>query len=363
MRILHVSTVSTGNSGIPNVIFNLFTNFQDDSIEIGYVSINDPPDYFKNQLEKIHAKLYIIPRIISKPCQYIYALTKVARNYDIMHVHGNSATMVLEMLAGKLAKVKIRIAHSHSTTCKYRAIDYLARPLFYSLCNGRLACSNGAGRWLFGHRSFEVIKNGILCDKFHFSLLKRVQIRQKLNIGKDEIVIGHIGNFVEAKNHKYLIKSFEIFHNYKPLSKLLLLGDGVLMNDIIDMVKRSSVIDNIIMVGNVNNPEDYMNAMDIIAMPSLYEGFPLTLLEEQANGLPIIASDIITKDTNISGNIVFRSISDDINFFKDCTKYCTNSEDMREGESKRSSDLIKYNGYDIKIVSKQLMDYYRKRLY
>ena len=367
LRILSVCTVPTDKSGIPNVIFNLLSHLPTGSVKLGYVSINDPSEYHREVLKSIGAELYVIPRKMSHPIRYIMKLARVSRNYDIIHIHGNSATMVLEMIAAKLGGVRTRIAHAHSTKCTQKIIDRLARPIFYALCNGRMACGVEAGKWLFGNRDFKIVKNGINVDKFRFSLEKRVTIRKRLDLseetdplsGNNITIIGHIGNFVEAKNHHYLIKIFDEYHKSHPDSKLLLLGAGPLMNGVKDTVNNLGLNDSVIFAGSVDNPQDYMNAMDVIAMPSLYEGFPLTLIEEQANGLPIVAADTITSDANISGNISYCSISEEcLESWKKMLEDGLGSKMSRNERSKMAIIQIRKNGYDMSSVAIALLEYY-----
>ena len=355
-KVLFVCTVPTDKSGIPNVICNLLSALDPKWFHIGYVSINKPSELFKEKLATINASLYVIPREISHPLRYINNLSKVAREYDIIHVHGNSATMVLEMMAARISGVRVRIAHSHNTTCSMKAIDTIARPLFYRLCNGRLACGTEAGKWLFGDKNFAVINNGINIHKFRFVEASRELVRSRLGI-RDEFIIGHIGNFVEQKNHSFLLDVFLSFTRLQPKTKLLLLGDGPLRNSIESKVETYNLTDKVIFAGSVDHPEEYMNAMDIVAMPSLFEGLPLTLIEEQANGLHIVAADTITPDANISGNVRYLPLSD-------CDQWALIIKNMLENthhntvSSEKAVEKIKAAQYDIESVSKNLSEYY-----
>lgn len=366
MKVLMVCTVPTEKSGIPNVIFNLIKSFitqkEENKLELGYISINKLSGTFSALLDEYSVDYYEIKRNILNPLGYIIELSRKAKEYDIIHVHGNSATMVLEMIAAKIAKIPIRIAHSHNTTCNMKVIDKLARPLFYRLCNGRMACGEEAGKWLFGSKDFLILNNGIESQKFRFNLDDRNRIREELGL-KDSIVIGHIGNFVEAKNHKFLISIFNEFHKISPSSKLLLLGDGPLRNDIIELVKKIGLHNDVIFTGSVDNPEDYMNAMDVIVMPSLFEGLPLTLIEEQANGLPIIASDNITKDANITNLVQYKSLQDDAKSWA-TQIYDTILKSSRTYEiSLNAIEQIRKNNYDIYSVASTLRKYYNEILY
>lgn len=359
MKVLFVCTVPTDKSGIPNVIFNLFEWLDRSNIELGYVSINKPSEYYEERLKKWGISLFIIPRKLTSPLSYIIQLAKIARDYDVVHIHGNSATMVLEMIAAKFAGVKHRIAHSHNTTCSMKLIDRLARPLFHKLCNGRLACGIEAGKWLFGERDFTVINNGIDTNRFIYNHEIRMLIRNRLNLNH-EFVVGHIGNLVEQKNHRFIIDIFKSFHSKYPKSKLLLLGNGPLMSEIDKKVKNMGLADNVIFLGSVDKPEHYMNAMDLVIMPSLHEGLPLTLVEEQANGLPILAADSITKDSDMSGLVHFMSLSQSADEWSDCMLSLLANSHHNERTSKMAVESIKSANYDITVVCENLKQFYNK---
>lgn len=362
MKILFVCTVPTEKSGIPNVIFNLIEAINHNNIELGYVAINNPSTFFIDKLKQYHVKTYVIPRQLSNPVGYINKLINVAQKYDILHVHGNSATMVLEMLAAKLAGVKIRIAHSHNTTCRMKIIDRLCRPFFYKLCNGRMACGIEAGKWLFNNTDFIVLNNGIDSQRYKFSIIDRYSIRNSLGIRENEIIIGHIGNFVEQKNHDFLIDIFYNYNKQNPNSKLLLLGDGVLREKINNKIHKLRITDKVIFTGSVDNPALYMNGMDLIIMPSLFEGLPLTLIEEQANGLPILAANTITKDANITNNIEFLDISEaPIRWTEKMEEILAHSSHDSQ-TSMKAIEKIKAAKYDILSVADELIDYYKYRL-
>lgn len=357
LRLLIVCTVPTVISGIPNVIFNLFQGTDWKGIEIGYVAINEPPEFYKKQLDASNIKLYILQRKIFSSIQYIRKLIKVAQNYDVIHVHGNSATMVLEMLAAKFAGIKVRIAHSHNTTCSLKTIDLLMRPLFHYICNGRFACGEEAGKWLFGRRSFKIINNGINAENYRFNEKSRQSIRKLFNIS-NEIVIGHIGNFVEQKNHEFILKVFESVHRLHPTTKLLLLGDGPLKSDIMNNAKKLGLFQNVIFAGSVTNAGEFMSAMDIILMPSKFEGLPLTMIEEQANGLSILASDAITQDANVTNYVHYLPLNISPELWEEKLFSIISTFFHNEKSSETAIRMIKNSGYDIAEISKGLKSFY-----
>lgn len=359
MRILFINTVPTERNGITGVIFNYLESFpieKDD--KIGYVAINQPDDSFKKRLDKVGADLFVIERKISNPIRYVKQLAKVAKNYDIIHAHGNSATLTLEMLAGKLAGCKLRIAHSHNTSCSAKLIDKIFRPLFYTLCNGRMACGIEAGKWLFKDRDFTVLNNGIDTERFKYNQEWRTKIRTELGIPEDEILIGHVGNFDYSKNHDFILETFKVLANTNDKSKLILLGSGAAREKYEGIAKNYGLIDRIIFAGSVSNVNEYLSAIDIIFMPSRFEGLPLTLVEEQAAGLACVVADTITRQADMTGNVIFLPLTVSTEAWAKMLQSNLTFASNRQKKSLSAINTIRQNGYDIKAEAIKLRQFY-----
>lgn len=359
MKILIVNTVPTQRDGMTNVILNLLENISDPDVHFGYVSINKPEKEFMERFRELNCKQYIAPRSLRGIFKYIKSLSVIAKDYDAIHVHGNSATLAIDLYAAFIAGVKNRIAHSHNTSCKMVIADKVLRPVFYRLCNGRLACGIDAGKWLFGNRRFEVVRNGINTSKFRFDPQKRHEIRKMLG-WEDKTVIGHIGNFVEAKNHKFIFDIIKSAISKKHEVRLICVGGGNLLVDSREYIRNIGIENYVHLTGSISNPEDYMSAMDVILMPSLHEGLPLTLVEEQANGLKCIVSDAITTEADLTGNLYFQSLDSSADDWADkLIEMVSGSEKDRKAESNRCITLIKGNGYDISTESRKLYEFYK----
>lgn len=363
MKILIVNTVPTERNGITNVILNLFKYFDLKDCSIDFVTINNPEPSIIKIVESRGGKVFTIPRKIKNPFKYIRQLSRLAKGYDVMHVHGNSATMILEMIAAKIADVKLRIAHSHNTSCSMHIMDNLSRPLFYALCNGRLACGKEAGKWLFRNRNFLVINNGIDTEKFRFNQKIRDSIRKNLGWNNYKI-IANVANFVEAKNHEFLISVFANLCNIRSDVRLLLLGDGPLIDNAKKLADELGLVNNIHFAGAVPNVNEYLSAIDLIIMPSKFEGFPLTLVEEQANGLKAIVSDRVTKDADMTGLLSLIPLNKGTKYWaENILKILDNGIERNASCSSRSIDMIKKAGYDIHSSAQKLKNYYISKLY
>ena len=362
MKLLVVNTAPSRRNGITNVAFNLLKAIDKNDSLIGYVSVTEIAEEYKCILRDLDVKHFVLKRSIKHPYSYIKKLAIIAKGYDVIHVHGNSATMVLEMLAAKIAKVPLRIAHSHNTTCRMKVIDKIMRPLFNRLCNGRLACGADAGQWLHGNKEFLVVNNGVDTDKFQFNLESREKIREDLG-WKYNTILANIANFVEAKNHEFLIEVFSKIYKVQDNTRLLLLGAGPLMDKAKQQAKSLGIYDRILFAGSVPNISQYLSAIDLIVMPSKFEGLPLTLVEEQANGLKAFVSTAVTKDADMTGQLTFLPLDKGADFWTDeILKYLNRCIDRTESYSMKSIDKIKKSGYDINSSAQKLKLYYTTKL-
>ena len=361
MRILMINTVPMERNGITNVICNIIENIDHGDIIIDCVAINSPDSRYKNLLEIYGGEIYVIPNRLSKPHIYVKKLAELIRQnkYDAVHAHGNSHTLALEMMAAKMAGCPFRIAHSHNTTCKYKFVDKIMTPLFELLCTDRIACGIEAGKWLFGKKEFWVLNNGIDIEKFRFNHEARESIRRNYHSDDDTLLIGHVGEFNDFKNQEFLVSIFaEIIKKRKAC--LLLVGIGPRQEIIRNKVNELEINKNVIFVGVVDNVNDYLSAIDIIVMPSLHEGLPLTLVEEQASGLVCYVSDCITSEVNITGNVYFIPINIGEKEWADAIIGKCDECD-RDYVSDKAIGLICKEGYSIKNEVAKLQCYYLGR--
>ena len=155
-----------------------------------------------------------------------------------------------------------------------------------------------------------IIKNGIDVDKFSFNQIIRDRVRKEYRIGSDEILIGQVGRFSIQKNHIFTLDVFKKILSQSKQYKLMLVGDGELRHEIETIISDNGLEDYVILVGSVNNVQDYLNAMDVFVFPSLYEGFGIVAIEAEATGLPVIAAEQLPRDMNVTGDVKFESLDD-----------------------------------------------------
>lgn len=364
MKILLINTVPTEQNGITGVIFNYLKAMDVKNITFDLLSLNTPSSLYSNIVESKGGRVFVLPRLegILKYWNGLRQLIKENR-YDAVHIHGNSHTVVLELSAAWAAGCVVRIVHSHNTTCKYVVLSRLLTQPFNMLYTHGLACGDAAGRWMFGKRKFTVMNNGVDTELYAFDEAKRNAIRKDKGWTNCK-VIGHVGGFVETKNQRFIVEVFRELHKRDNTYRLLLIGDGNMRQEVEDKVKECSLQDVVCMTGNINNVYDYLNAMDLVLMPSLFEGLPLTLVEQQANGLRCVVSDAITIEADKTGNMTFLPLTMDAAGWAESIKSVdVDNKEQRKARSHEAIERIRECGYSIQEESRKLKEYYIKAIW
>ena len=357
MKVLLIATTKFELDGITNVIMNYYRSIDKKDIEFDFVVPNEINDSLKSEIQSNSSNVYVLKGRMKKPFKYINELSKIIKNneYDVVHAHGNSHTLALEMIAAKKGKAKVRIPHSHNSTCKYKTIHKLLTYSFNKNYTLGFACGEKAGKWLYGNKPFIVINNGINIEKFQYNETVRNEIRKKYGFENCKVVL-HIGHFTYQKNHEYLIDIFsELFKTNKNY-RLFLLGDGPLKKEVQEKVNRLKLNNVIIFTGKTPDAHKFLQAADLFLMPSRYEGLPLTLIEAQSAGLPCFVSSNVSKEAALTDLVKFIDLE---NSPKDWAEII-NSEVINDRNliTEKVTSEIRKKGYDIKENAKFLKNIY-----
>lgn len=344
-KVIIVSTVGLIYDGITNIILSYLEAMDKNGLEIYVVSTIKSEPAIEKKFKDLGCILVHLPSRKKDVLKYFIELKKFIKQnkIQIIHAHGNSSTLGIEMVAALFGGCSKRIAHSHNTKCDSKIANILLKPIFRVTYTDALACSLEAGKWLFGNKEFIVLKNGREIGSYLFSLNERKKMRKELNL-EDELVIGHVGGFFEQKNHIFLIEIFKEVHEIYPNSKLFLIGDGPLKKEIEENVIGNE--NDVKFIGTTDRVSNYLQAFDVMVMPSLFEGLPLVAIEWQINGLPCVISDTITKDCDITGLVRFESLENNPSVWaNDILKMSIKND--RSDISAISAKKAKENGYDI----------------
>ena len=319
IRILYVNGGLMNRGGIESYMMNYYRHFDRSKIQIDFI-VHDAGGYgyYDEEIKQMGGRIFVLPKKSTHPFTYIHQLKKILNNgeYKIIHTHMDAmGAWVLK--AAKECGIPVRIVHSHNTqhlTTNPIKLFFLekARKNINKYATHRMACSNVAGKWLFGDEPFTVVHNAIEVEKFAFKIDERKRIREMYGVNEDEFLIGHVGRFDNQKNHSFLIDVFADVVKEKPNSKLMLVGEGHLMQNIKEKVSRLKLDKNVIFTGVRDDAYKYYNAFDTFVLPSLFEGLGIVAIEAEMNGCLTILSDQVPQATKIALNVVYLALTHDV---------------------------------------------------
>lgn len=357
-RVLVINTIGFNYEGITNVAMNYIENMNRSDMEFFFCVFNGTKKLIVNWLEKFGAVIEIPPR--KKINHYFFSLNKILKNnFDVAHIHGNSGTMVIETFLCKLNNIGKTIIHCHSTHTDHPVISGLFKRMAIRQADVCLACSGEAGDFLYGKIRYTVLNNAIKLEKFEFNEEVRTQYRRKLGID-GEILVGHVGNLKRPKNHNFLIDVFNEYHKINSESKLLLIGDGPLLDNMREKGNRMGLQDNIIFAGRRGDVECLYQAMDIFLFPSLWEGLGLAAIEAQVSGLPVLASNNVPVIAGCTDRFSSLDLESGEKRWAEKMECILKERDKREALNEKEKQAISDKGYDIKTEAKKLEFIYRE---
>lgn len=309
IRILIVG-MFPGVGGVESFIMNYFRNIDKDKIIFDFINAYDS-FFYRDEIEILGGKVYNVPNFKRHPLEYYKELKRLMKDYSIVHIQMLSAANVLPIKAAVDAQVAHIIVHAHSTGLPHgrlrKIMHVLGKPYVLYKANHFCACSIDSGRWLFGKAladsgKIKVIQNGIDLKKYEYNPTIRSEVRKELSVS-DCLVVGHIGGFVEQKNHSFLIDVFFHVQKEREDSILLLIGDGPLKGDLYQKAKEYQILEKVYFMGKRMDVNRLVQAIDVFVMPSIIEGFPVTAVEAQAAGLPCVFSTNITKEVDLESAV------------------------------------------------------------
>lgn len=348
IRVLHC-VAGVGRGGYETLIMNVYRKIDRTKIQFDFLYSFD--GVYTDEIKQLGGKLYKIPFITEKgPFTYrknVLNFFKSNPEYKIVHSHMDKFSGEIMECARKRG-VPVRIAHSHNTKNEggflYQVVkNYYGRKILPN-CTHKFACSEDAGKWLFGSDISDVyiVKNGIDTAKFAVADSR----------DRDFFTVVNVARFTKMKNHTFLIDIFKELYDMDNSSRLLLAGTGDLQEQIRKKVSDYGLEDAVTFLNDCNDVPSLLSKADVFCMPSLFEGLGIVLVEAQAVGLPCVASDTIPKETNITGNIKFVSLDKTPVEWAKILLQCKGKN--RADNHKKIVDA----GYDISTTTEFLQNFY-----
>lgn len=344
------------SNGIMSVILN-YAKAMTDDIKFDVVYFADKPETKQAEIEALGGRVFKIntpsPKSVLKGNTDKF-FKEHKGEWDVLHIHAPHFTVFIAPSAKKNGIKKI-CCHCHSTlfslkTKNLKRNEILNKPTKF-LVDKKFACSKAAGNYWFG-KDYTVIKNAVECEKYRFNPDVRNKVRTDFGLN-DELVVVHIGRTdILQKNHPYILKVFANIKKKRPDSRLMLIG-AVPTDETNKLCTELEITDSVMFLGLRTNVNELLQGADVFLFPSTDEGLPVSVIEAQAAGLPVLMSDSVTDEVIVTDEAVTLSL----NASKD--NWAEKIIQLSEIDRKDNFEVMKSAGWNISECAQQLIEYYK----
>ena len=365
IKVLHFVSTPAIWSGVMSVIMNYYRHIDRSRVQFDFLCFLPCEESYEKEINELGGQVFFISKPSASPRtlkELMAFFKKHQGEYQWLHNHEVYLSFLLKPISEHYG-IKDFIVHSHATRYsdrKWAAVRnrILCFPIRFMKCH-RFACSKAAGAFLFGKRLVEkgnvyILYNAIDTEKFRYNPQKRKEIRDSLGIENKAFVIGHVGRFVPQKNQKFLFDVFKEISSQYPQAHLLLIGDGPLKKKMEIDYKDLCSKHKIHFLGRQPDISNFLSAMDVFVLPSIFEGIGIALIEAQANGLWGIASNYVPEEGNITGKITFLPL--DISTWILALKQYIASENL--DRDMKASEAFGARHYEIQVEADVLEKFY-----
>lgn len=365
IKVLHMP-MADARSGVTKYVINNWEHIDHTRFQFDFVTRRGKLDFEEDVVAqgcKVH---YMTCSSQEDEKRFIAEMRKIYdEGYDAVHLHTSYWNGFLAEELARECGVPVIIVHAHSTTVpiddaqKRREAEHLHEHIKAAFraeyATHFCACSHLAADWLFGpqipREDIMILRNAVDTGAFAFDPAARADVRASLGSG-NHFVVGHVGRFVYAKNHEFLLRAFQGALKEREDMTLMLVGIGPLMEPVWELAKEMGIESHVLFLGARDDVPTLMQAMDLFVLPSRHEGLPLALVEAQAAGLPCLMSESITAEAVITGNVEMLPLEEDL-WRDSMVRYASKASARRD-----MAGQVAVAGYSIHEQVKVLEDLY-----
>lgn len=366
VRVAHV-VGAMNRAGVETWLMNLARRTSPDAVEFTFVKHSPEVSDYDNEILALGHRIAINPNPRS-PLSYALGLRRILRDgggrFDAVHSHVGHFS-ALPLVVAWSARIPTRIAHSHSDSRSARKSASVLRRAYFAISSATirlfstvgLASSEGASESLFRRKprpegAFQVLPTGIDLTEFAGA---STDVRAELGLAPDALLVGHIGRFVELKNHRLLVAMAQQWKATGADAHLILVGDGPLRAQVERDVEQTGVSGRVSFLGIRSDIPGLLSAFDVLVLPSHYEGVPVTLLEAQASGCPCLVSSAVGDAVDVVPGLISRLKIDD-----NVPEWASESvrlgrKELAPDDESRAMAIMRSSDYNIEVTLERLL--------
>lgn len=363
IRVLNLFTI-LNRGGAETMVMNYYRHIDRTRVQFDFLVHRAERGAYEDEIESLGGRIFrMMPVRPWTAHAYRCAMRTFLSEhpeYRILHAHMSELGLYAFQEA-KRAGVPVRICHAHNAP---HGIDIKSPVRWYMktrmrpYITHRFMCGYESGLWLFGSRyrgSFIQMNNAVDAAAFRYDAVRRAEVRRELGIPDGALTIGHVGRFDYQKNHPFLLRSFAAVRQREPEAVLLLVGDGGDRPAAETLARELHISDSVRFLGIRTDIPDLLQAMDVFALPSHFEGLSVASVEAQAAGLPCLISDGVPPECRQTNLVHALPLSAGTGAWG--TELLRLARTGRE-ERRDTSEDIRASGYDIVENARRLQNFY-----
>ena len=323
IRVLQVCGEPFAGGGQESFLMNMYRHIDRERVQFDfYTPFENRAISMQREIEQLGGRLWAsgFPFGGDKQGYFRRGLSAFLEEhpYPIVHIHSGSIyTLALGAKLARKSGAGRVIVHSHCggfANLRYRVGRAATRHALLTYPTDYYACSHLAARWKFPPSvirsgNYTVLKNAVDTARWRYDPALRCRMREELGLG-DKPTVGHVGRFALQKNHRFLIEVFHALTELEPDAQLVLVGEGELVDEVLEQVDKLGLEDRVHYLGARSDVPALMNALDVLLLPSFFEGLPVVGVEAQAAGLPVVTSTGVTRELPIDDLSTYLPLSD-----------------------------------------------------
>lgn len=315
IKILYVLNNLRTTSGITSFVMTYFKTLNKAKYQVDFVILQKYESPYYKEIKNNGGKVFVLTSL-RNPILHLKACYKLLKFNQYQIIHDNLLISSIPiMMVAFLTNVPVRILQSHNTRLsseKWKAIrNKIALPFLKVTANTYFACGRLAGESLFGDKPFTVIPNTVSSSKFKFNESTRIRVRDKYKCA-GKLIIGTVARVNTQKNPFFALKIIESLIKVDPRIQYWWIGSGELDSQVQKYIYDHNLSKHIKLFSSCDHVSELYQAMDAFLLPSLFEGLPIVYIEAQANGLPCVISNSVTKEIVYTDLVDFISLSSSV---------------------------------------------------
>jgi sugar transferase (PEP-CTERM/EpsH1 system associated) len=296
VRVMQI-THDLALGGLQRVVLNICNTIDRERFEVSVLCLRGL-GMFAPEIEKGGTKVMLVPQVQGRADYFCFV--KVARilrdeRIDVIHTH-NTQPFLDGTMGAMISGVRTVVHTDHSRLFpdkrRYMLMERVMAQYAFKVVGVSQDTSRNLERYERIPRSKIVtIVNGI--DESLFAAeTDGAGMRNELGIGSRGPVIGFCGRLEPQKGVCYLLEALPQVLKRLPDAALVIVGDGYFQDDLKHQAEALGVEKSVIFVGTRRDMPRVYKALDVLVLPSLFEGMPMVLLEAMASGCPVVATDV-----------------------------------------------------------------------